>query len=78
MVGQVLPPEVGLLVGGLEELDDLVLELGELRLVLLGGCTGLICGVADETERLTDFLGALLELPERSNDGFLDSGSRSL
>ena len=78
MIGQVLPPEVGLLKGRLEELDDLVLELGELGFVRLGCLAGLIRGIAGDTERLTDFLGALLELPEGSNDGFLDPGSRRL
>ena len=76
MVGQVLPPEVGLLKGRLEELDDLVLELGELGFVRLGCLAGLIRGITGDTERLTDFLGALLELPEGTDDGFLDPRAR--
>ena len=78
MVGQVLPPEIRLLEGGLEQVDDLVLELGELGLVLLGGFASVIRGLADDTERLTNLLGALLELPERSDNGFLDSGACGL
>ena len=76
MVGQVLPPEVGLLKGGLEQVDNLVLELGELGFVRLGCLAGLIRGITGDTERLTDFLGALLELPEWTDDGLLDSRAR--
>ena len=78
MVGQVLPPEVGLLEGGLEQVDDLVLELGELGLVLLGGVASIIRGLADDTECLTNLLGALLELPEWADYSFLDTGARRL
>ena len=78
MVGQVLPPEIRLLVGRLEQVDDLILELGELGLVRFSSLAGLLGGIAGDTERLTNLLGALLELPEGADDGFLDPRARRL